>query len=427
MVLRKKVGSLAFSGITLMFAALSLHAKDLSEGTVIDASNLESVLQDTYQGHKITDVLTERLAWQIKEHNLKITLGDAPDFDVDENYWKLTRAHSGEASLNPQTRQLENWSGAGMPFPMSEIDENDPNAGDKLVWNFFTYQPDGDVTRFPFTYLLIDGDSGLDRIQEWFWIRYKYSGRFSPNNEPNINENGETILNKTMINARYPRDIRGLGTLSTAYYADTVDDSFAYLPAVRRVRRTSGGAWMDPIGGTDQLQDDINVWNTHPNWYPKIEVLEKRWILAPISESWTSYPDKDSDAEKYPFVDLDTAPHWNPEQFKWEPREVYVIEATAPDEHPYSKKIMYYSTDLTWIYQGETYDKKGEFWKYLYWVPRNYTAEDGTKVVTVASAFVQDYQRMHATLFVSNTAWEFNPSGVRQSDASLPALQSGGR
>ena len=427
MTLSRKLGGLTFSVAALAFAASPLHAEALSDGDVINAGNLDSVMDDTYQGHKIGDLLTERVIWQIKEHDLEIELGDAPAFDIDENYWKLTEANAGEATLNPKTRQMENWSGAGMPFPMSEIDVDDPHAGDKLIWNFFTYQTDGDVTRFPFTYLLIDGNSGLERVQEWFWIRYKYSGRFSPNNEPNINEEGETILNKTLINARFPRDIRGLGTLSTSYYADKVDDSFAYLPAVRRIRRLSGGAWMDPIGGTDQLQDDINVWNTHPNWYPEIKVVGKRWILTPISTSWTSYPDKDSNAEKYPYVNLAEAPYWHPKGFKWEPREVYVIEANAPDEHPYSKKIMYYSTELPWIYQGETYDKKGEFWKYLWWVPRNYTAEDDTKVVTVVSAFVEDYQRMHATLFVSTPAWEFNPSDVERSDASLPALQAGGR
>ncbi|MEQ9010605.1 DUF1329 domain-containing protein [Algiphilus sp.] len=422
----KRCGA-ALSALALTLAASPLHAETLSDGVVISAENLDSVLEDTYQGHKISDLLTERVTWLVREHNLKIELGDTPAFDIDDNYWKLTEENAGQATLNTETRQMENWNGAGMPFPLRDIDMDDPHAGDKLIWNFFTYQTDGDVTRFPFTYLLIDGNSGLERTQEWAWIRYKYSGRFSPKNEPNINEEGETILNKTLINARYPRDIRGLGTLATTYYEDRVDDSFAYLPAVRRIRRLSGGAWMDPIGGTDQLQDDINVWNTHPNWYPKIEVTGKRWILVPVGESWSSFPDKDTNAEKYPFINLAEAPYWQPAQFKWEPREVYVIEATAPDEHPYSKKIMYYSTELPWIYQGETYDKKGEFWKYLWWVPRNYTAEDGTKVVTVTSAFVQDYQRMHATLFVSTPAWEFNPNGVERSDASLPALQAGGR
>lgn len=419
-------------GSAVLTAALALmwspvYAGELSEGAVINAGNLDKVKDDTYQGHRIGDMLTERQIWLMQEHNLQITLGNAPDFKMGDRYWSLTEQHAGEAKLNKETRQLENWSGAGMPFPIKGIDAKDPHAGDKLIWDFFVYQTEGDITRLPFTYLLIEGNKGLERTQDWFYLRYKYVGKWGKGEEPNINKGDETILNKTLLFARYPRDIRGLGTLSTAYYTDRVDDAFAYLPAVRRIRRLSGGAWMDPIGGTDQLQDDINIWNTHPNWYPKIEVVDKRWILTPIGEGWSSFPEKSSQAEKYPHVDLQTPPNWNPANLKWEPREVYVIEATAPDEHPYSKKVMYYSTEIPWIYQGETYDKKGEFWKYLWWLPMNHTAADGSEVVTVTSGYVLDYQRMHGTIFVSTPEWGFNPPDVDQDDVSIGALQAGGR
>lgn len=409
-------------GLCLAFPA---SAKELAEGTVIEAANLESISGDTFEGHVIGEILTERQKWMIKNHNLKMKLGNVEPLKVDDRYWALSEKHAGEAKLNPDTRQLENWT-AGMPFPMSDIEVGDPSAGDKLIWNFFVYQTEGDSSYFPFTYLLVDGTEGVERTQDWLFIRVKMRGRASKNNEPVLGDGDEGLLNQTLITARYPRDIRGLGTLAKTYYIDKKDDSFAYLPAVRRIRRLSGGAWTDPIGGSDQLQDDINIWNTHPNWYDSIKLIEKRWILTIPKIGWSKYPDKENQAERYPHVDLQNPPYWNPVGV-WDAREVYVIEADAPDIHPYSKKIMYMSTDFPFIYQGETYDKKGDFWKYIWWLPKNTKAEDGYLALNVSSGFILDYQRMHGTILQSTPDWKINVPGIGPEDASLPALQSQGR
>ena len=91
------------------------------------------------------------------------------------------------------------------------------------------------------------------------------------------------IAQKTYFVAHYPQDIRGLGLFSVRYnQADSKvpDDSYAYLKSVRRVRRLSGGAWMDPIGGTDQLYDDWDIWDAAPTKYKSNKLIEKRWVLA---------------------------------------------------------------------------------------------------------------------------------------------------
>lgn len=413
----------------MALAATSAHAKALPDGTVISAENLQSVLDDTYLGHKIGDMITERQTWMIEKHNLKIRLGDkAPPFKVGARYWELTKEHAGEAKLNPKTRQLENWSGAGMPFPMTDIKADDPHAGDKLVWDFHVYQTAGDTWYLPYSYLFINGNKGggIERVQDWLMIWYQYMGRFGKDSKPNINKDGEEIYNKVLVIAQYPKDIRGIGALTTSYLSDKPDVNFAYLPAVRRIRRLSGGTWMDPIGGTDQLNDDINIFNTHPNWYPSIKVIGTRWILTPIAgyQDWSSFPKKSTEQEKYPHVDLSAPPYWNPTGYEWQPRHVYVVEADAPPVHPYSKKIMYMDMEIPWIYQGEAYDKKGEFWKYLWWVPMTGVAEDGTRTVTVTSGYVLDYQRMHGTVFVSTPAWKFNDPKVTEAAVSLGGLQA---
>ncbi|MDT8320721.1 MAG: DUF1329 domain-containing protein [Xanthomonadales bacterium] len=427
-MLRKtaQIALCAFCAGALLFSAGQLAAQDLEEGTVINASNLDQMLDRTFDGHTIRDLLTDRHVWLIENWNLEIELGHVEQFHIDPSLLELTEKHAGEARLNPETRQLENWSGAGMPFPPDRIDwQEDPYAAaDKLLWNFWVSQMDGNWTEFPFTYLLIDGNKGLERTQDWWWLRYKFMGRFGEGVEPNINEPGEDILHRTLIVARAPRDIRGLGTYFEFFLREhEAERAFAYLPAVRRIRRLSGGAWMDPIGATDQLNDDINIWNTYPNRYNQNRVVDRRWILHPTpTEGWAAYPGESNLADRYPAVDLENPPNWNP-RAKWAPREVFVIEAPAPDEHPYGRKMVYYNVNAPWIHMGEAYDKAGEFWKWIVWLDKSVVGEDGTKHVVPFQGMVLDYQRMHGTIFVSTPEWRFNPQGIRPIDATVRRLE----
>lgn len=417
----------AMCGLALAASTSQLAAEELSEGSVINASNLDQMLGQTFDGHTISDLLTKRHLSLIENWNLEIELGNVNHFHIDPNLLELTKQHAGEARLNPETRQLENWSGAGIPFPPDDIDweENPYAAADKLLWNFWVSQMDGNWTEFPFTYLLIDGNNGLERTQDWYWLRYKFMGRFGEGVEPNITASGEDVLHRTLIAARAPRDIRGLGTFFEFFLSEQqTERAFAYLPAIRRVRRLSGGAWMDPIGATDQLNDDINIWNTYPNRYPENKVIERRWILHPVGPTgWASYRDRSELDERYPTVDHDTPPYWHPKNIKWAPREVYVIDAPAPDMHPYGRKLVYYDVKAPWIYMGETFDKAGEFWKWIVWVDKSVEGEDGTKHVIPFQGMVMDYQRMHATIFVSTPEWRFNPQGIGANDVTARQME----
>ena len=186
----------------------------------------------------------------------------------------------------------------------------------------------GMQTYGPHAQVLI-ADKGLERVQEWFYWRYYMKNRldrFAKGQSPV--EGAGTILTKTLLFATYPHDIKGIGVLSIRWDLPRVEDQWAYIKSVRRTRRLSGGAWMDPIGATDVLQDDITCWNGRPAWYTKIRLLGKRWILAIAHAPYDHNQAKKGTFEEFPGIDLATWPHWNPSSKTraWEPREVYVIE-----------------------------------------------------------------------------------------------------
>ncbi|WP_077530427.1 DUF1329 domain-containing protein [Vreelandella utahensis] len=392
-------------------------AAALSPGDKLSADNLEQRLQDTFEGNTIESLLTDVQQRLIQEEGLVITLKESEPVKLGEDYMAATEKYSDQATFDPETRLMEGWV-AGMPFP--DVTEDTPHAAEKLVWNHHVAQPTKNFQDYPkFAYLFVDDEDGLERRQEWVFKRFYTKGRLG---EEETEVGDEDVLFKQLLYATYPNDIRGLGLFTIRYDGPQLDDSWAYLKTVRRTRRLSGGTWMDPIGGTDQLNDDIEIFNAHPTWYPEYKLLGKRTILAVAHSQNRSWNLDASGPEEFPIIDLDDAPHWNP-QDEWEPRDVWVIEATAPPEHPYSKKVMYMDTEFPRFYMADVYDRKGEFWKWMNYNLKTVPTEDGDRGIVSAAGFTIDYQRRHATIFILHPDVRLNTPGTGPEDISLRELE----
>ena len=63
-----------------------------------------------------------------------------------------------------------------------------------------------------------------------------------------------SIYRKVMIFNLAPQDVAGTGAYIQRYDDGRVDDSWAYIKSIRRVRRMSGGTWMDPIPGNGHVE-----------------------------------------------------------------------------------------------------------------------------------------------------------------------------
>lgn len=396
------------------------HAAELKPGDVISKENLQQVLSDTFEGHKVESLLTDRMRWLVEEQGLKINLKASEPVQLGRDYLEATEANKGKAVYNPDTRLVEGWV-AGMPFP--DVDESDPHLAEKLMWNYYYGQPGKNIQDFRnFLYLFINDKVGLERRQQWAFLRYFMKGRLGTGE---ATEGDGSILTKTLLYATYPNDIRGLGLFTIRYDSPKLEDSWAYVKSVRRTRRLSGGTWMDPIGGTDQLNDDIEIFNAHPTWYPEYKVLGKRWMLTVVNGKDEPWNQSAKGSAEFPGVDLDNWPHWNPDDY-WEPREVWVIEATTPPEHPYSKKVMYMDTQFPRFYQGEAYDRKGEFWKWLVFNLRTIETADGDVGIISSTGFTIDFQRRHGTVFLVGDP-KLNTPGISADDVNLGVLEKVGR
>ncbi len=410
------------------------QAAEVPEGTVLTADNLDKYYNDTWDGYTIKSMLTERLEWQIRKWGLTMPLSHYIPMEHDVNYVAATKKYSKDVKYDPKTKIVSNYK-AGLPFP--DISEDDPEAGYKLLWNFFYAPTKGDVEDADSTFLLIDAKGGLERLQLWHWYQYRMKGRVATRNKDMPIEGDGTVITRHLFVGLAPYDIKGVGMFSIHYDTGQLDDSWAYVKSVRRTRRLSGGSWMDPLGGHDQLVEDAYIFNCNPRWYKDIKLIGKRRLLAVThdkrikGDNISEEEHKRLDAIRFkpdtylPSIDLKNYPHWNIIA-NWEPREVYVIEATPPDEHPYSKKIIYMDTEITFLLQAECYDKKGDFWKFLHYPSILVTGDDGYKAICGVNGIGIDFKRLHSTQYY---VWwvTVNRPGVKWDDFTPAMMVSAGR
>lgn len=424
--LRAFTGAAALAGLAVAAPPLSAEecgGTDLCPGAVIDAASLPATTAKTYGGHPIGDMLPERLAWQIRDHGLALTLGAIEPYPADPRHAAATEKYAGQARLGAD-KGLEGWI-AGVPFP--SVAPDDPDAAWKVVWNASRGKREGDsFHQDKFAYVLIDGHHGVERQQVWSYYQLNMKGRIGAGPH---SIGASDIYRKSIIVALLPQDIKGVGTFTIRYNNGKLDDSWAYVRDLKRVRRLSGGAWMDPIGSTDELGDDFGIFGAYPTWYADYRLLGKATILtiahsAP-GPSWIEGDGKSPD--QFPKHAFATAPYWNPVE-RWQPREVFILEGTPRPDHPYSRKVGYIDAETWDPVMGEAYDKKGDFWKFMQhgMMLRPDELDPNGRLLAPDWGTTVDFQRYHGTIFLSHASWRYG-APITEDDVSLAILEAQGR
>lgn len=410
---------------------LVLVAQELKPGIIIDKSNLASFEDATFEGVSIKDMIPDKTRWLIENQNLKIKLASSTPMPKVNRTWELAKKYDNVNTVSLNTNgHLIGWT-AGMPFP--KVDLSAPDAASKLMWNFYV---GGDASSFDFlnlekfAFVFIDGKSGIERQQIWALQYYKMWGR-AWSDTPIIGDS--KLLNRKLLFATYPDDVRGVGTFINEYVDERPDEAWAYIRSFRRIRRISGNSWMEPIPGTDLLTEDDIGFQTKPSNYKSWKLLETKKVLLPVHPDmslWTWVPEAGAVKTQYPAMDLSAAPYWhpNPDYVVWQPRDTYVIEGTPPSYHPYGRRIIYMDAATHTIPMGEIYDKKGDYWKGSMHPVMVYSdPEAGVSLAFPALGIVADYKRMHATNYVTGKPVNkmMNTPGINGDDINVEVLRKG--
>lgn len=287
------------------------------------------------------------------------------DYSPAPVYQAATTSFAGQAKLGPD-QSLEGYT-AGQPFPIDQIDcKSDPEAGAKIIWDFhYRWAPPSGVSSFYYSY--------WDRGEE-LPLYYEGTGggvQLSRRPEPALlAEGGDMFRGETRKNAggaevTAPFDARGIMLLTYRYKESDKplaqarnDDTWVYVPTLRRVRRISTAQRTDAISGTDFTLDDLFSFNGVVPQY-EWQCLGEQDILSPFNTKVKGYPYvKDQNFGPYGLSFAND---------RWELRHAVVIRMDPRNEdHPYAYKDIYIDKQTLQPLYSFAYDQKKELWKILY-------------------------------------------------------------
>jgi len=174
----------------------------------------------------------------------------------EKSFLEATEKNAGQLDVNDAGTIVFKGSGEqpdylyGIPFPT--IDESDPKAAVKIVWNqFLAYWSGGNT--FNETKVLMLGPKAIDREIHADGYFLFYDGQSEKYRLPNPNNLQSQFVGITT----FPSDLRGTSSL-TWRYRDTAkrDSVWAFVPALRRVRAVSPSNRSDGYLGSDISGDD---------------------------------------------------------------------------------------------------------------------------------------------------------------------------
>lgn len=291
----------------------------------------------------------------------------------------------------------------GFPFP--EIDPKDPKAAAKIMYNkeYMVYQLGYKHNSTIFSWI---GRSGFERDVEIIFHDAYLTGY--PGAEKLLNPDG--IERYTIISVVRPYDLAGTSVMLWRYLSLTRDLNFSYVPAIRRVRRTSPASRSDAFVGSDFCVDDTIAYDG--------KIADFEWKLVGKQEGLIPFHsteplrvlrnekgeirvvDKEITPVRYGYQEKGWAgAPWCPVSLVYAKRPVWVIEAKPKD--PYYN----YGTQYIWVdIEGNipiyklVYDRAGKFWKFVMMNVVGYQSDDKKiKFFGASDHIAVDVIRQHAT------------------------------
>ncbi len=413
--------SLLGSLLALVVALGGTASADVRPGDVITRANADAV----------KDLVSPGMYWCVQRgFPMKIT--ETQKIPLRRALTEATEKYSAQVRLSADGTRMEGFV-AGRPFP--RVDPNEPQAAMKLMYNF-SYAiafDDLDVRNF-------DADTGpisLDRplqVERHFLIdhfrRLYYVGRLYVDPKPALPNSEGYHYKETLKPLIEPFDLKGVGFL---YYRYTdpakQDDSWLYLPSLRRVRRLSTAQRSDALFGQDTDQDSYGGYAGAIAWMDW-KLLGARTVLASFKSA-------------LPVTWAEGAADWAFEA-EWEKREMWVVEGVSKlPQYAYGKRVLFLDKETYLVLYSDIYDRSGELWKiwindwtFLRKAPVSGAIEYPDEIGVQPAIVMVDIQLEHATRaalpslrFPGEQGWYFNQgekAGITDDWFTVAALVAAG-
>ena len=123
----------AFVALTAMLGVSGHAFAEVEPGTVLSAANIDDIYNETFEGHKIKDLLTEKLEWRIREQGYEMQLVNSQPVKLADEWYERSEQNVGNVTINREEGRIDGWVG-GARFP--NIDMKDRDAAEKVGWKW---------------------------------------------------------------------------------------------------------------------------------------------------------------------------------------------------------------------------------------------------------------------------------------------------
>ncbi len=413
-----------------MFATIPVKV-----GDVINSANWE----------KAKGLLPEQILETVKSGDWILEIGEFEyDHDYTDAYYKLSARNEGKYILGEKKEILEVETGKfpmfvqGMPFPNIDI-KNDTDGAAKFMHNqnqgvALTISQEGIDYPDKGNLQWIGRSSGYERGVGFLSERVFWWNR--PNGEiPNPRE----VKNTTMQNVTFPYDMSGTATLYVRHLDGRDDSVYAFIPAVRRVKRLSGANRSDPQMGSDMTMDDSTGFTGHVESM-KWTFMEKKVLLKPMWKADAKRPRKLKQTKygawRWNATESSLLGHntegwtgapWAYTNLVWIPREVYVFKMEPLDPfYAYGVHEIYLDKLTTMASFVIKYTRAGEFWKSVIVALGPVQWENGEKWFSMDGPMsIVDHKTDHASVLdLDGNPQDYDTPRVKPSTHTAAALRT---
>ena len=403
---------------------------DVSPGDVIDKTNWE----------KAKGLLPEPVLNWVKNGAVVLEIGD---LNYNPEVWhpsfalESMKTNVGKYTIDENDGIVEAATGKrpehiiGFPFP--GIDPKDPKMATKALYDKDYVQYVAGNVRAVFAANYINR-SGYARSTRGGMYNMVMDG----NPKSAAIPNPDRVEKYQIFVVTSPYDIAGSAVMTWRYFSPSKEDNtFAYLPAIRRVRRMSPGNRSDTLFGSDMAVDDAACYDgkiAAMEW----KLLRRQEALLPFNFTDPGLLVKNQDGEwessetmkkfVYGFQKEGwQGAQWAPLNWVWVKQPVYVIEMKAKD--PYYN----YGPQELWVYQGNCIphykiinDRAGKYWKAVIMAIGFFESSDKSTKLTYAGEQLEiDERADHATQVSGPTPtdlWQYGAE-MNADDFSLAGFQ----
>jgi len=276
------------SVVLLLTFGLSAGAADLAPGTVLDQTTADAA----------ADLLSPELLAEYRSGGYRNEIAawpDRPAFSAD--FVAATQANQGRYDVDEHGTIVDAKTGEpatgiyGLPFTVAV---DDPKAGVKAIWNaYYSLWRIGSTDDL----LALDwvGKRGLER-QAVLRAKTLYYEGAKPGLAPEKNALNLAAQQNAIVTS--PADLNGTASLVWRFRdADKHDQSWTYVPALRRVRQISPANRSDGFLGSDLSQDDGSFFDGKPEDFEWKLVGEREGLVIADPTSLAGSVTRTADGE----------------------------------------------------------------------------------------------------------------------------------